>query len=612
MNVASGIVSTIRPHRMGISWNDSKKGVFVALIGALLASSLLASPQGARAAADGTTRLVSVIVREVGGSGDAAVAAVKGAGGDVGRRIDIINAFEATVPASELDALRASDGVYSVTPNAPVHLNGMVDGYDPMADGGSWLNTAYAIKASDMWKNGYTGKGVDVALIDSGVSPVPGLTGPGKVVNGPDLSFESQADNLRYLDTYGHGTHLAGIIAGRDDAVIAGAENKDQTNFMGIAPDARILNVKVATANGTTDVSQVLAAIDWVVQHRNDNGLNVKVLNLSFGTDSRQSYVLDPLAYAAEVAWKKGIVVVAAAGNSQFGNSQLNDPAYDPYVIAVGASDPKGTPWDTRDDVVPDWSERGDNVRNPDLVAPGAHVVSLRDPSSFIDQTAPAGRVGNSRFFRGSGTSQAAAVVSGAIALIEQQRPGITPDQVKKLLTSNTTKLALADPRAQGNGELDMNKLWKAPTPAELASVQQFAPSTGLGLLEAARGSVHVADSAGNVLTGEQDIFGTPWNGQSWSGQSWSGQSWSGGLWNGQSWSGQSWSGQSWSGQSWSGQSWSGQSWSGQSWSGQSWSGQSWSGQSWSGQSWSGQSWSGQSWSGQSWSGQSWSGADWS
>src|SRR5439155_27121294 len=127
---------------------------------------------------------------------------------------------------------------------------------------------------------------------------------------------------------------------------------------VGIAPDARIVNVKVAGANGATDVSQVLAGIDWVVQHRNDNGMNIRVLNLSFGTDGVQSYVLDPLAFAAENAWRKGIVVVVAAGNSQFGTNKLNDPAYDPYVIAVGADDPQGT-LNVADDTVPAWSARG-------------------------------------------------------------------------------------------------------------------------------------------------------------------------------------------------------------------------------------------------------------
>src|SRR5205814_7879175 len=106
------------------------------------------------------------------------------------------------------------------------------------------------------------------ALIDSGISPVAGLTAPGKVVNGPDLSFDSQAPNLRYLDGFGHGTHMAGLIAGHDTGTSALPDN---SHFTGVAPDARILNVKVGASDGAVDVSQVIAAIDWVVQHRFDN-----------------------------------------------------------------------------------------------------------------------------------------------------------------------------------------------------------------------------------------------------------------------------------------------------------------------------------------------------
>ena len=187
------------------------------------------------------------------------------------------------------------------------------------------------------WTQGYTGQGIDIALIDSGVVPVNGLTAPGKVINGPDLSFESQADNLRYLDTYGHGTHLAGIMAGRDDAVSEPTLANAYDHFIGVAPDARIVNVKVADSRGATDVSQVIAAIDWVVQHRNDNGMNIRVINLSYGTDGTQDYLVDPLAFAVEQAWKAGIVVVVAAGNDGEG-SPLRNPATDPFVIAVGAS----------------------------------------------------------------------------------------------------------------------------------------------------------------------------------------------------------------------------------------------------------------------------------
>ena len=162
-----------------------------------------------------------------------------------------------------------------------------------------------------------------------------------------------------------------------------------------------------------TDVSQVLAAIDWVVQHRQDHGLNIRVLNLAFGTDGAQDYRLDPLAFAVEVAWRKGIAVVVAAGNGGAAAGRLNNPAYDPFVIAVGAVDGNGTST-MADDVVPSWSSSGDGVRNPDLVAPGKSLVSLRVPGSHIDRTFGAtARVGKTRFFRGTGTSQAAAFVSG-------------------------------------------------------------------------------------------------------------------------------------------------------------------------------------------------------
>src|SRR5581483_2182940 len=331
--------------------------------------------------------------------------------------------------------------------------------------------TAQTIGAKAYWKNGITGKGVDVALIDSGVVPVNGLTTPGKVVNGPDLSFDSQNPTLQYLDGYGHGTFMAGIIAGRDDAVQVGSNYAaDSTDFMGIAPDARVVNVKVADQGGAVDVSQVIAAIDWIVQHKTDNGLNIRVINLSFGTDSTQSYVLDPLAYAAEVAWRSGIVVVAAVGNDGNNSLSVADPADDPYLLAVGAADTQGTV-SPGDDTVASFSSGGNGTRNPDLVAPGVHLASLRDPGSVIDQKYGATATVATRFFRGSGTSQATAVMSGAAALVIQQHPGYTPDMVKRLLTKTASTLyttgsllgliSYQSPipaRLQGNGEVNLRQ----------------------------------------------------------------------------------------------------------------------------------------------------------
>ena len=464
--------------------------------------------------------------------------------------------------------------------------------YDPSSDPYSMQNITAGDGVQAWWNAGHTGKGVDVAVIDTGVAPVAGLSAPGKVVNGPDLSLESQSTSSQYLDTDGHGTFMAGLIAGNDG---------QPGGYRGVAPDARIVSLKVGVADGGTDVSQVIAAIDWAVQHRNDNGLNIRVINLSYGTNSSQAYAVDPLAYAVEQAWRAGIVVVAAAGNSgyQTGASApgLADPAYDPQILAVGGADTMGTstPWD---DQVASFSATAascsSSCRAADLIAPGTHLQGLRLPGSYIDQNNPAGALSNT-YFRGSGTSEATAFVSGAVADLLQRYPQLTPDQVKAMLTSSCDKLASYNWKQQGCGELDMGKLLGASVPSVFAAQQYNAPGTGTGLLEASRGTDHIALN-GVALQGEQDIFGMPFNSAAMALLEASGHSWSGGAWNGSSWSGSSWSGSSWSGSSWSGSSWSGHSWSGSSWSGSSWSGSSWSGSSWSGNSWSGGSWLGASW----------------
>jgi serine protease AprX len=484
--------------------------------------------------------------------------------------------------------------------------------------GASWGSSSYSaasdpysmrnVMAGDgalAWRSaGLTGQGVDVALIDTGVTPVPALSGADKIVNGADLSFESQNPSTQYLDTNGHGTFMAGIIGGNDG---------ERGGYRGVAPDSRILSVKVATADGAVDVSQVIAAIDWVVQHRYDNGMNIRVINLSYGTHSRQPYTVDPLAYAAEQAWKAGIVVVAAAGNGGIG-SGLTDPAYDPWLISVGATDTMGTPR-IDDDQVASFSagvlptcRPVASCATPTLLAPGAHMQGLRVPGSYVDQNNPGAALGN-LYFRGSGTSEAAAYVTGSVALLLQKYPQLTPDQVKQMLIQSTTHLHDASPLVQGSGELDLSKLLKASPPSSPAPLPSAAPggqwSTGLGPLELSRGDTHLVDR-GVVLKGNMTIFGLPFSSSAMAALEAADDSWSGGTWDGSTWTGSSWSGNSWSGSSWSGSSWSGSSWSGSSWSDNSWDGSSWSGSSWSGSSWSGLSWSGSSWSGDGWLGASW------
>ncbi len=518
------------------------------------------------------------VLRATPGTAAAVERVVRAIGGHVDRQLAVINGMTVRLSPAAARALAADPHIVSVTADAAVHLAAST--YDPAADVNSLYNVEWDTTIHDQFDDS-TGSGVDVALIDSGVSPVPGLTavnkdGRAKLVYGPDLSPDSQNAATRNIDGFGHGTHLAGIIAGRD---VAGAvtTSTPAAVFTGAAPDARIVSVKVADANGNTDVSQVLAAIDWVVQHAHDPGFNMRVLNLSFGTDSSQSYLLDPLAYAAEQAWKHGIVVVTSAGNSGATSGRLTDPAIDPYVIAVGASDRNGT-YGNVDDTIPAFSSRGDGTRNPDLVAPGTHIQSLRVPGSTIDTQYGATGAIDSRFFRGSGTSQSAAFVSGAVAQLLQMHQSWTPDQIKAVLTATAVRLPGADAQAQGAGLLNINAAVHA-TPA--LTQQAFVPATGAGSLEAARGSNHLTDTTGAVLTGEQDIFGAPFNAAGMASCAAGAVCWTGGNWNSRTWAGAAWAGSSWAAGAWDSRSWAGADWASRTWASRTWASRSWAGDSW-------------------------------
>ena len=446
---------------------------------------------------------------------------------------------------------------------------------------------AATIGADELYADGLTGQGVTVAVIDTGVASIEGLDGD-KVIYGPDLSFEAGVEELYNQDTYGHGTAMASIIAGND-----GIEG----GFRGIAPGARILAVKVADNTGAVDVSQVIAALDFVVETKDETG--VRVINLSYRTDGGSDVSTDPLIAAVERAWDAGIVVVVSAGND--GVAGLGNPALSPYVIAVAASEEAAAG-------TADFSNVGAGERAPDLTAPGSRLLSLAAPGSRLVQENPSA-VLEGGFLRGSGTSQAAAVVSGAAALLIEARPQLTPDAIKAQLILGTNKkidgsqfrlstraLRKVDAswddnwsgralgpikynKKGGAGYLNVDRASKINTSM---LVQAHPRSDGTGSLDDARGSTFVTLPDGTTLSGDVTFTGSSWSGSSWSGSSWSGSSWSGSSWSGSSWSGSSWSGSSWSGSSWSGSSWSGSSWSGSSWSGSSWSGSSWSGVSWS------------------------------
>ncbi len=462
-------------------------------------------------------------------------------------------------------------------PLAPVHA------YDSW-QGDTWGGTsgtamadvAKVIGATSTAAAGLDGTGVGVALIDTGVVAVPGLPGS-RIVNGPDLSFESQASTLRYQDTFGHGTHMAGIIAGYDASV----------GFKGIAPKVKLTSIKVGGAGGVVDVSQIIAAVDWVVQHRNDDPSNpIRVLNISYGTTGNQGSTVDPLAFAVENAWRKGIVVVVAAGNSG-ARSNLTNPAYDPYVLSVGSASTNGTVAQS-DDGISSFTTTAAS-RDVDLLAPGESIISLRDPGSYVDVNYPSARVGTA-LFRGTGSSQATAVVSGAAALLLQKRPTMTPDQVKALLKSTATGVSA------GVGEINLTTALATSTPS---ATQTWTRSTGIGSIEFVRGGVHVMhDSA--ALEGEFDVFG-PFAVGEWSVASAAGTAWKGGSWMSRRMAGDGWTGSSWASKTWAGATWSGGPWGAASWIDPTWSGHYWSGHYWSSTSWNGHYWSSDNWSTSTW-----------
>ena len=429
-----------------------------------------------------------------------------------------------------------------------------------------------ATGASKVLGSGLTGKGIDVALVDTGVAPVKYVNTADALVNGPDLSLDRRAGLPTSVDGYGHGTHLAGIIAGRD---------------AGIAPASRIVNMKVGAADGAVDVSQVIASIDWVVAHRKDPGMNIRVINLAYGTDSTQGYRTSPLTHAVESAWRNGIVVVVSAGNS---GGALVNPATDPFVITVGAAD-INDPYTTADDVVAPYSSVGDSTRGVDILAPGTSITSLRVPAGLVDTLHPESQFlfGSTVYAKGSGTSQAAAVVSGAVALLLQARPDMTPDQVKALLKSTARPIPGAAANAQGGGVIDLVKAAATATPT---AAQKYKFSTGTGTIEAARGTSHLVADDGSTLSGEVDVMGQAWSGSTWAPKSTAGTAWTGGVWNGNTWAGDGFNtdltvdGVTWTARTWRAATWSARTWRADLWAARTWRSDLWAARTWRDTGW--------------------------
>jgi serine protease AprX len=472
---------------------------------------------------------------------------------------------------------------------------------DPALPLGSMYHVVDQIGARALWERGIDGTGVTVAVVDTGVAPVGALAD--QVVAAVDLSGEARVPEARFVDTYGHGSHMAGIIAGRTPGADPARSEDHPEWFLGVAPGADLVSVKVGDNTGAADISQVIAGVDWVVDHADELGIDV--LNLSYDSGSPLPYLTDPLVAAVERAWLSGIVVVVAGGNDGRRTGVLGSPALDPYVVSVAAAEAQSTGRFT----VPSWTSTGSRSRPPDLVAPGTSIESLRVPNSRIDLEHPEGYVSDT-LFRGSGSSQAAAVVAGAAALLLDQRPWLTPDQVKHLLvvTADDRSVTPRHERIAGAGILRVDE---AAQRRARTVVQTWPLGDGSGSLDVARAGDTISID-GVVLTGDRTVLGVPYAGADWVGSRWSEGSWDGSRWSDATWLGSRWSEATWTGSRWSGSRWSIDDWAGSGWSGSRWSGSRWSDESWSGSRWSGSRWSGSRWSGSRWSGSRWSGSRWS
>jgi serine protease AprX len=548
-----------------------------------------------RAAHDHSSATIPVIVRESDPHSEAAEALVRGLGGTVTYELPMIGSFSAKVPGHALPALTASPAVLTVSGDGKVRATGVdMSQYDGYSPNNIWDDVLQLPRLGDQ----FDGTGVTVAVLDTGV------------INSADLGnrviakvdFTPDRDGI---DRYGHGTHMAGIIAG-DGTMSAG-------QYMGVAPGANIVSVKIAGANGATDVSAVIAGIQWVVAHKAQ--YNIRVLNISFGTDSKQSYLVDPLDYAVERAWFSGILVVVAAGNRGPDAGTIAKPADDPFVMTIGASVTKSST-DRSYDVAAPFSSRGptqDGFAKPDLLAPGISIVSIRDPGSTVDQAHPTARVGDN-YFKGTGTSQAAAVMSGVAARLFQQSPGLSPNVAKKLLEAaaykdlnsmNGAGKGLAD----GKAAHDLLSLgWTT------AANGGIAPSNGTGSLELSRGSSHVfidspsdglgaqdADGVLDPLTGEVDALGNDWGKLGWktlglvSGQltnlGWANISWSATAWTNMGWTSDGWSSSDWKGFAWSNLSWGSNGWDSNGWDNLGWLNDGWLVNGWDNNEWMSNGW---------------------
>jgi serine protease AprX len=522
----------------------------------LLVISFLAVPGSVRTNSSGVD--ASYIVQ--GLDPDQTSRAVEAYGGTITSHLDIIDGVGALLTSQMVDTLRNDPRIRSITPNGSVKASGNGRNNIPASD---YPN---AVGADVVWGQGDIGAGVTVAVVDTGIGWHQGLfKGADGKTDGRILAWKDFVDNFSTPhDPNGHGTHVAGIIANN--------QKGDDGEWDGMAPGVSLVGVRVLNEQGFGTYETVIQGVQWVVNNRDK--FNIRVMNLSMVAPVESPYWADPLNQAVMKAWASGITVVTPAGNDGPGPMSISVPGNNPYVITVGAFSDNYTPGDWSDDYIAPFSAAGptlDGFVKPDLVAPGAHMVSTMMPSSTIARDHDANWI-TSMYFSMAGTSMSAAVVSGAAALILAQNPQLTPDQVKYRLMATAfpwvdsqTTDALYSMWQQGAGRLNV--------PDAVTTDLDGSANAGMDINADLNSDVHyegysIYDSDQGVFRLREDLDGVGSTYGIWDGKYglWSGKYgiWSGkyGLWSGKYgiWSGKYglWSGKYgiWSGKYglWSGQ----------------------------------------------------------
>jgi serine protease AprX len=458
----------------------SRRGAVAALAAALVTVFWGALAAGT-AQAHGREGAEAIVQFERGVSARARVEAVRAAGGRVVRDLHLIRGLGVRLPAGGARRLAAVAGVRAVTSNAAMRPSAAADGRALGAWNPAALATAFdqSTRADKAWiapRTYATGDGVSVAVIDTGIAggladfAISSADRTSRVI----ASAVVNPDATTPEDLYGHGTHVAGLVAGngRNLAITDPLYNR----YIGTAPKANLVSIKASDDEGRSSLIDVIAGLQFAVDHKDD--YNIRVVNLSLTSMQALSYRVDPLDAAVEAAWFHGLVVVAAAGNRGTDPDAVSyAPGNDPYAITVGAVDDHATK-DTLDDTLAPWSSRGvtqDGFAKPDLVAPGAHIVSTLAPGSDFPSLCP-DCVVDGRYFRVGGTSMAAPIVAGIAADVIAAHPTWTPNQVKGALTYNSGQYS-ATGQPIANMRLTADGAWEVAADLAVNSAANVAPA---------------------------------------------------------------------------------------------------------------------------------------